>query len=212
MKREDICRTVHGELGRLLSRQGKAGFGVPKNGLYFWYEEAELGHGEKPRITRVGTHEKQGRLRARINQHFGGAREGSVFRKHLGGALMRVNTEPEAEVKAWYEKRKENPRFNDPKFRYYEEEVTNQAKDSSYRVLRVDDSNERLQMEEKLIALFSHCEACCPSKKWLGNHAYRKEICDSALWNINHTHSANEFRASDLPRLRQLIDETLTEC
>ncbi len=182
------------------------------HGLYFWYEEGEFGHNGEQRITRVGTHEKQGRLLARINEHFGGVREGSVFRKHLGGALMKLNTEPEAEVKVWYEKRKENPRFNDPKFKCYEERVTNQAKDSNYRVLRVADLNERLQMEEKLIALFSHCEACCPSKKWLGNHAYRKEICDSALWNINHIHSANEFTPSDLPRLRHLIDETLTEC
>jgi len=212
VKREDICKTVHRELGKLLSRKGKVGHDVPKNGLYFWYEEDELGHGGKQRITRVGTHKKQGRLQARINEHFGGVREGSVFRKHLGGTLMRLNTEPEAEVKAWYEKRKENPRFNDPKFKYYEEGVTKQAEDSSYRVLRVDDSNERLQMEEKLIALFSHCETCCPSKKWLGNHAYRKEIRDSGLWNINHIHSVNEFTQSDLPRLRQLVDETLRGC
>lgn len=212
MKREDICKTVHGELGKLLLRQGKAGFDVPKNGLYFWYEEDELSHGGKPRITRVGTHEKQGRLPARINQHFSGVREGSVFRKHLGGALMKLNAEPEAEVKAWYKKRKEDSRFNDPEFKHYEEEVTNQAEDSSYRVLRVDDSSERLNIEEKFIALFSHCEACCPSKKWLGNYAYRKEIRDSGLWNVKHIHSVNEFTPNDLPRLRLLIDETPSEC
>ena len=211
MKREDMCKTVHRELGKLLSRKGKAGYDVPKNGLYFWYEEDELGHRGKQRITRGGTHEKQGRLPARINKHFGG-REGSVFRKHLGGALMKLNTEPEAEVKVWYKKRKENSRFNDPKFKHYEEEVTNQAKDSSYRVLKVDDSNDRLQMEKKLIALFSHCEACCPSKKWLGNYAYRKEIRDSGLWNIKHIHSVNEFTQSDLPRLLQLVDKTRRQC
>ncbi len=212
MKREDICKTVHRELGGLLSRKGRVGYGVPKNGLYFWYEENELGHGGKQRITRVGTHQKQDRLPARINEHFGGVREGSVFRKHLGGVLIKLNREPEPEIKAWYKRRKENSRFIDPKFKYYEEEVTNQAKDSSYRVLKVDDSNDRLQLEEKLIALFSHCEACPPSKKWLGNYAYRKEIRASGLWNINHVHSDNEFTRSDLPRLLQLVDKTRKRC
>ena len=210
MNREEICETVHKELDRLPLRKGKPGYNVPKNELYFWYEEGEIHQTGGQRITRVGTHRKTNRLYARINEHFGSVpREGSVFRKHLGGALMRLNEEPEPEVEVWYRKRKGNPRFNDPKFRNYEKQVTDQAEVGSYRVLKVGDLNERLQLEEKLIALFSHCKHCRPSENWLGNYAYRKEIHDSGLWNVDHVCSLDEFTQSDLPRLKQLIDETL---
>jgi len=212
MNREEIYEAVYEELDRLPLRKGKPRYDVPQNGLYFWYEEGEIRERSGQRITRVGTHKKTNRLHARINEHFGSvSREGSVFRKHLGGALMRLNGEPESEVEMWYRKRKGNPRFNDPRFRNYERQVTDQAKAGSYRVLKVDDPNERLQLEEKLIALFSHCKHCRPSGNWLGNYAYRKEICDSGLWNIDHVYSLNEFTQSDLPRLKQLVDETLRE-
>lgn len=208
MNREKICETVHKELDRLKARGEKPKYDVPQNGIYFWYEKGEIRRGGGQRVTRVGTHKKPNRLHARIKEHYGLNREGSAFRKHLGGAIMGRNQEPVSEIKEWYKARR-SPCFNDQKFRSYEAQVTAQAKLGNYRVLKVDDSNERMQLEEKLIALFSHCNHCRPSKNWLGNHAYRKEIRDSGLWNVEYVCSPNEFRQSDLPRLKQLIDETL---
>lgn len=212
MKRKEVCEIVHRELERLPSRKGRAGRDVPKNGLYFWYEEDELTHGGKQRVTRVGTHKKADLLQKRINQHFRGPREGSVFRKHLGGALMRAAGEPNSQVKAWYQKRTESPRFSDPKFKRLEQQVTEQARSASYRVLRIDDPEKRLKMEEMLIGLFSQCKDCRPSQSWLGNYAYRKQIRDSGLWNVNYVYSPNESVQSDLMQLKYLVDETLREC
>lgn len=212
MNREEICETVHKELDRFPLRKGKPGYDVPKNGLYFWYEKGETRQRGGQRATRVGTHKKANRLHARINEHFGSVpREGSVFRKHLGGALMRLNGEPKSEVEAWYRKRKGNPRFNDPRFRNYEKQVTDQAAVGNYRVLKIDGPNERSQLEEKLISLFSHCKHCRASGNWLGNYAYRKGIRDSGLCNVDHVCSVTEFAQSDLPRLKQLVDRTLRE-
>jgi hypothetical protein len=209
MKREEICEVVHEELDRLKLRSGKPKkHDVSQNGIYFWYEKSEIRQTGGQRVTRVGTHEKPSRLHERIKEHYGLNREGSAFRKHLGGALMGRNREPKSEIEEWYKARR-GPRFNDQKFRNYEAQVTSQAKLGNYRVLRVDNSNERLQLEEKLIALFSHCKHCRPSENWLGNYAYRKEIRDSGLWNIDYVCSLNEFSESDLPRLKQLVDESL---
>ena len=207
MNREEICETVHKELDRLKLRKEKPEYDVSQNGIYFWYEKGEIRQGGGQRVTRVGTHEKPNRLHARIKEHYGLNREGSVFRKHLGGAIMGQNREPESEIKEWYKARR-SLRFNDQKFRNCETQITAQAKLGNYRVLKVDDPNERLQLEEKLIALFSHCKYCRPSENWLGNHAYRKEIRDSGLWNVDHVCSLNEFAQSHVPRLKQLVNET----
>jgi len=208
MNREEICETVHKELDRLKSKSGKPKYDVAQNGIYFWYEKGEIRQGDGQRVARVGAHEKPNRLHARIKEHYGPNREGSVFRKHLGGAIMGRKREPESEIKEWYNARK-SPRFNDQRFRNYEAQVPSQVKLGNYRVLKIDDQNERMQMEEKLIALFSHCKHCRPSETWLGNNAYRKEIRDSGLWNVDHVCSLNEFTQSDLSRLKQLVDETL---
>lgn len=210
MNREELCEIVHEELDRLKlkSEKPKPKNDVPKNGIYFWFEQGEIRQGGIQRVTRVGTHEVSDRLHARIKEHYGLNREGSAFRKHLGGALMGQGKEPDSEIEEWYKARK-SCRFNDPKFRNYEAQVTTQAKHGSYRVLKVIDSEERLQLEEKLIALFSHCKHCRPSKNWLGNHAYRKGIRDSGLWNVDSVCSSNEFTQNDLPRLKQLVNETL---
>ena len=65
---------------------------LPINGIYFFYEIGETcikaNKGQK-RIVRVGTHSVNGNLRQRIYSHFRGNKNSSVFRKHLGGALIR---------------------------------------------------------------------------------------------------------------------------
>lgn len=213
MNREELCEIVHEELDRLKlkSEKPKTKNAVPKNGIYFWYEQGENRQTGGQRVTRVGTHGKPNRLHGRIKEHYGSNREGSIFRKHMGSALMIKNGELMFEVEEWHKQRKKSSRFNDLKFKNYECQVTNQAKFGSYRILKVTDPEEREQLEEKLIALFSLCAHCRPSNNWLGNHAYRKEIRDSGLWNVDYVCSSNEFTQSDLPRLKQLVNETLEE-
>jgi hypothetical protein len=81
---------------------------LPSNGVYFFYEKGErCGHqGAKPRIVRVGTH-RDGNFRSRIAEHFllnerkmaftedqPAPHDRSIFRKHIGGALLNKARDP----------------------------------------------------------------------------------------------------------------------
>jgi len=114
----------------------------------------------------------------------------------------------ESEINEWY-KARNSIRFYDKKFIGHEVQVTNQAKLGSYRVLKIDDPNERITLEEKLIALFSPCSHCKPSKNWLGNYACRQKICDSGLWNVYYVCSMNNLAQSEIFQFKKLIEVTL---
>src|ERR1035437_5332159 len=84
------CARVHGLVATLPLRGLPAGDAVPDNGLYFIYESGEIeSHAKKPKIVRIGSHATQGELRRRLNQHSSRGKNASVFRKALGGALLR---------------------------------------------------------------------------------------------------------------------------
>ena len=205
--REQLCETIHQEIDRLpvFKTKSTSISTVPKDGIYFWYEDGEMRMGNRgQRVTRVGINERPGRLHGRIKEHYGQNREGSTFRKHLGGALLAKDGEPESEIKEWYRARR-SARFKDSKFCKYEGLVTQQAELGSYRVLRVTSISEREELEERLIAIFSHCSHCSPSDSWLGTHAYRNEIRLSGLWNVEYVCSTNEFQNQDLLRLRKRV-------
>ena len=191
--------------------KGKPTLALPRDGICFWYEEGEIREGQGLRITRVGANRAPGCLHDSVKNHYELNREGSIFRKHLGGALMARDGEAASEIKEWGKARR-SERFNDQKFHQYEARVTVEVKRGTYRVLNVDNAHERRQLKEKLIAIFSHCNHCRPSKEWLGNHAYRNKIRQSGLWNVRHVCSVNEFRSGDLSRLQQLVNETLVLC
>lgn len=207
-EREQVCEVVHTLLERLPALSGKPPTGLPSNGIYFWYEKGESRRGEGLRVTRVGTHESSRPLRYRIREHFGSNREGSVFREHMGAALMARDGESAQDIREWG-KGRNSERFHHEKFKQYERRVTEQTANGVYRVLKVDDMRERLEFEEKLIALFSHCRHCRPSPHWLGNWAVRPKIRESGLWNVEHVCAQNEFQARDLGRLEKLVQETL---
>lgn len=159
--RECVCEAVHSLLERLPALNGKPSAAVPSDGIYFWYEKGETRHGHGARVSRVGTHKRYGRLRARIREHFGSNREGSAFRRHVGAALMARDGMPEQDIREWGRGRRSD-RFDDEEFGEYELRVTQQAYNGVYRVLRVDDTLERLGLEENLVALFSLCQHCVP--------------------------------------------------
>jgi hypothetical protein len=81
---------------------------LPKSGIYFFHEqgEAESHRPGKPRIVRVGTHRKNN-FRSRIAEHFvlnerkmeftqyqPAPHERSIFRKHIGRALLSKSQDP----------------------------------------------------------------------------------------------------------------------
>lgn len=83
---------------------------LPFSGIYFFFEEGETvdwNGREIDRVVRIGTHRKDGRFRARIRQHYGrvrslgGSKNGSVFRMHLGAALLNKEHSSDARLSEW---------------------------------------------------------------------------------------------------------------
>lgn len=206
--RERLCEAVHRQLDLVVTYSAPPTDAIPTDGIYFWYEGGEVRQGRTQRITRIGTHRESHRLRERITLHCNADRDRSVFRRHVGGALMNRDGEPESEIQEWYKARR-SPVFDHARFRQYEHRVNREIERGTYRVLKVNDSADRLELEEKLIALLSHCEHCHPSNTWLGNWAYRSRIRRSGLWNVRHVFSENGLQAGDLARLEQLVLGTL---
>ncbi len=52
-------------------------------------------------------------------------------------------------------------------------------------MIEVNESNNRLNMESKLISTISWCEDCFASQDWLGNSSPKSKIVQSGLWQVN---------------------------
>jgi len=177
---------------------------LPDNGIYLFYEEGEkiqLGSIVKDRIVRVGTHKKQGRFPDRILNHFNGNKNSSVFRKHLGGAFIRKKNPGDPRLMQWL--KQDTPTFND-----IEALVSAYLrKRCSFRFLKVDKKEERLDLEERLIATLARC-SYNPSEKWLGRFAASEKIRMSGLWNDQHVSSDNTMTPQHLFRLKEIVGQT----
>ena len=68
------------------------------SGIYVVFETGETYCG-MDRIVRVGTHRSDGRLRARLKDHFYDEnKDGSIFRKNIGRAILNKNHSPYLEI------------------------------------------------------------------------------------------------------------------
>ena len=122
-----------------------------ENGLYFFYETGERSqHAVAGRVVRVGNHpHAQHRLRGRLKDHFrssAGAKNGSVFRRYIGGAVIRrENAEssclaPGAGEGHW--ERQKQPACTE--CAPVETRVTDLLNSAfSFRCVRIDDMSER---------------------------------------------------------------------
>jgi len=171
---------------------------VPENGIYFFHEKGEtcvLDGVSRPRIVRVGTHREQGRLRGRLAQHYAGRLHSSIFRRHIGAALLARQPATRQALQSMPEADRQ---------RMLEKMITlTLLEQFTFRCLAVESSEERLRLEEKLIATLAHC-GLPASAQWLGRHADAPEIVRSGLWNVQHVDSDARLEAGDLERLRAL--------
>lgn len=183
---------------------------LPANGIYIFFEQAEsvVWRGKRvPRIVRIGTHNKDGRFPGRIRQHFGrvnsfrGSKNGSVFRKHVGSALLRMAEQQDPRLELWLgQKGGSNMEV--------EEQVSRELRENfTFSCIRVDDAADRLNLEKGLIALLARYSPLKPSRDWLGHHAASKKIRECGLWNVQRT-TSSPITARDLVRLRSMIEAT----
>jgi hypothetical protein len=207
-----LTRRVYGILSRLPRFDHRTPPGVlPKNGVYVFFELGEIIESQQPpldRVVRVGSHREAGRFPTRIRQHYGsvhslrGNKNASVFRKHVGGALLRRENPADPRLPGWLCQGGES--FSD-----VEERVSQTLRATfTFSCIRVDAKRERLALESGLIALLAQAPLGWQSEEWLGRFADRPEIARGGLWNTQHL-SSQPLTIEDLDRFDLSIDDTL---
>jgi hypothetical protein len=204
--------------GRCLTEcNGRAAW--PKRGVYFFLEPGEYRAGNKsvPRVVRVGTHAVSansrsslwGRLRAhRGTKRGGGNHRGSIFRLHVGAALLARDG---ATLVTWG---RESSAPKTIRLTEVELEARVSAHIGAMSVLWIDLPDEpgpgsaRAFVERNAIGLLSnHLEPVDhPSTGWLGSHSPNDRIRNSGLWNLNHVDCRHDSKFLDL--LEQAVKAT----
>ncbi|MBO7344531.1 MAG: hypothetical protein J6U92_01135, partial [Clostridia bacterium] len=149
-----------------------------KPGLYVVYEESEENY---RRIVRVGIATKS--LYSRLKQHFINLdRNSSIFRKHIGRALINSNNSfKDINIKNWNNKKIKSA----SNFLTLEQEVSNyMQKHLRFTFIEINNKQELESTEKKLIeflsirnSLFAQATGKQPfSNDWLGQYCTNKKV------------------------------------
>ena len=210
----ELAEILHGP--RLL-RHSHGTDGWPRQGVYFFYEPREIRADGRDRVVRVGTHAltttSQATLWGRLRQHRGhltgtrpggGSHRASVFRRHVGAAIIKRNDLSRGLLESWLDRH--GPRLG---WAEQEEQIEQAVSDRigimPFLWFSIPDRADRACVERNSIALTSRLAEGRdqPSAGWLGRDAARTEITRSGLWNVHHTRHQREPGFLDL--LDQLI-------
>ncbi len=183
---------------------------IPLNGIYILFEKGELAH-NTDRIVRIGTHTGINQLRSRLKQHFlVENKDRSIFRKNIGRALLNKNHDDfiiqwELDLTTRVAKNKYSLKIDFNKQKAIEKEVTKYIQNNfSFVVLPVQDKEERLSLESKIISTISLCKECGPSKHWLGSYSPKEKIRKSGLWLVNELYK-HPLLEEDFKKLKQIM-------
>ncbi len=176
----------------------------PCRGVYFFFEPGEerSGSGVGPRVVRVGTHaltqNNQTRLWDRLRQHRGflsgkradgGNHRGSIFRKHIGMALIARDNRPADAAETWGAGSTATSEILDQEAAL-ERAVSQHIRSMPFLWVAVDDTpgpgSDRGMIERNAIAMLAGARVDPPSSSWLGLWARSEAIQRSELWNVNH--------------------------
>jgi hypothetical protein len=185
---------------------------LPKNGVYFFYEEGENSdHGDgtsRPRIVRIGTH-KENNFRPRISEHFllneskmkftptnPKPSDRSIFRKNIGRALLSKQKDLDY-LKVWeidftsnINRANHSHLRNILKERNIESQITELLRNRFYfRFIPLEGQDKRMGksgVESRLIGTVTSCKLCGPSKNWLGRYSPILKINSGKLWLFQH--------------------------
>lgn len=181
---------------------------IPENGIYILFEKGESGH-SKNRIVRIGTHTGHNQLRSRLRQHFlASNKDRSIFRKNIGRCLLNKTKDPylsvwELDMTTRTARATHGSKLESSKQHSIEKEISEYMRENFFfGVIRVDDKDERLALESKIISTISHCKECQPSKGWLGLHSTKDKIRESGLWLVNELYK-EPLSINDLNALKQ---------
>lgn len=188
---------------------------LPVRGVYFFFDPHERRRTtDQLRVVRVGTHAlKRGArstLRGRLRQHLGaraghGNHRGSIFRLHVGAALLARDGSPLA---TWGVGSSATAEVRQAE-RAHEQRVSRYIGDLRVLTLGITDEpgpdSLRGYVERNAVALLSTVGRAVdpPSAAWLGHAAHRAPVRASGLWNVNHVGECmdEEF----LERIEELV-------
>jgi len=210
----EACARIHALLRRLPKHQNANEVSF-SNGLYFFYEKGESSlHAPDGRIVRIGNHPRaQDRLRTRLGDHLRsgpGAKNGSVFRRYLGGALLRRRDPTSACLRPgpglghW---ERQDAKACGMCADVEAEVQAYMTENLYFRCVRIDDLLERNRFEAFLIAAVAACQLCGPSRHWLGLHAYPQTVRASGLWNVQHVDGPS-VTTRELDQFAELVDSS----
>lgn len=215
-RRQELDR-LYAILGALKNREGGprtlAGAsghdGWPERGVYFFFEEGEVRENGEPRVVRVGTHavttDSRSTLWKRLRQHRGrvggrhpggGNHRASIFRRHVGHALLARGGFADDIAATWSRRHDVSAEERHGEYAL-ELAVSRHIGRMPLLWVAVDDApgppSARGFIEANAIALLSnvsHPAIDTPSQDWLGRDADKEAIRESGLWNVNHVAGA----------------------
>lgn len=180
---------------------------LPHRGVYFFFEPGEFrGDGTTPRVVRVGTHAvsagAKSTLWSRLRDHRGhvrgshaggGNHRASIFRFHVGTALLERGVGTPADHLHWVAQRRPKDERMREAERRIEVAVSQHIRAMPFLWLEVDDpsskqSNRKL-IEANAIGLLSNRGRPgidTPSPDWMGRWADHPAVRESGLWNVDH--------------------------
>jgi hypothetical protein len=181
----------------------------PDRGVYFFFAPAEpRTDSDQRRLTRIGTHAvsagSQTSLWNRLRTHRGATRgtyegggnhRGSVFRRHVGAALIERDGLHD-DYPQWGEGSNAGRERRLAELEL-ERQVSDFIRELPFVWVGIDDQpgpdSDRTYVERNAIALVSNYESAPIDPRrddWLGRHSPAPEIRESGLWNVNHVDEA----------------------
>ena len=192
-------------VGKQLLKDCNGRMNWPRKGVYFFFENGEFRRdGATPRVVRVGTHAVSKGSRTtlwnRLSTHRGtraggGNHRGSIFRLHVGAALLARNEDIVPKVASWA-KGSSAPRDVRKSETHVERAVSSYIGTMPFLWIEADDKSGkdsiRRFIEANAIALLSRpgvtgAVADPPSESWLGHYCPNEKVRRSGLWNANDT-------------------------
>lgn len=183
---------------------------IPKNGIYIIFEQGEI-FNSMDRIVRIGTHTGDKQLRSRLNQHFVKENKNrSIFRKNIGRCLL--NRDNQSYLPLWElditskTDKENNLRLLD---RDYEQRLEKEISiyiqsNFSFCVLEVDNKEDRLFWESKIVSTLAKSNELNPSPHWLGNFSTKYKIIRSGLWQVNELYN-DSLTEQEFEILKQML-------
>lgn len=181
----------------------------PQMGVYFFFQDGEYRTTSigVNRVVRVGTHTvskgSKTTLWHRLRTHRGGEdlsgnHRGSIFRLHVGAALL-ARSEEITKVATWGRGQSASARIRKAEAAL-EKQVSESIGAMSLLWLAVGDeagpTSDRSFIERNSIALLAGPTGPIdlPSPRWLGRQSPREPIRTSGIWNLNHVEDSYDPR------------------